>query len=57
MTQTATQQPAQPPPDLVTVADVMRPPLTTADDNDHVAAAGGTPRRTVRVPSSHWSDS
>ena len=39
MTQTATQQPAQPPPDLVTVADVMRPPLTTADANDHVAAA------------------
>jgi CBS domain-containing protein len=39
MTQTATQQPAQPPPDLVTVADVMRPPLTTADTNDHVAAA------------------
>jgi len=39
MTQTATPQPAQPPPDLVTVADVMRPPLTTADTNDHVAAA------------------
>jgi CBS domain-containing protein len=39
MTQTATQQPAPPPPDLVTVADVMRPPLTTADANDHVAAA------------------
>jgi hypothetical protein len=36
---------------------VMRPPLTTADDNDRVAAVGGTPRRTVRVPSSHWSDS
>jgi CBS-domain-containing membrane protein len=39
MTQTAAQQPAQPPPDLVTVADVMRPPLTTAGTNDHVAAA------------------
>ena len=39
MTQTATQRPAQPPPDQVTVADVMRPPLTTADTNDHVAAA------------------
>jgi DNA-3-methyladenine glycosylase II len=39
MTQTATQQPAPPPPDLVTVADVMQPPLTTADTNDHVAAA------------------
>ena len=39
MTQTAAPQPAQPPPDLVTVADVMRPPLTTADTNDHLAAA------------------
>jgi CBS domain-containing protein len=39
MTQTAAQQPAQAPPNLVTVADVMRPPLTTADTNDHVAAA------------------
>ena len=39
MTQTATRQPAQPPPDLVTVADVMRPSLTTADTNDQVAAA------------------
>jgi CBS domain-containing protein len=39
MTQTATQQPAHPPPDLATVADVMRPPLTTADTSDHVAAA------------------
>jgi CBS domain-containing protein len=39
MTQTATHQPTQSPPDLVTVAEVMRPPLTTADNNDHVAAA------------------
>jgi CBS domain-containing protein len=39
MTQTVAQQPAQPPLDLVTVADVMRPPLTMADTNDHVAAA------------------
>ena len=39
MTQTAAQQPVPPPPDLVTVADVMRPSLTTADTNDHVAAA------------------
>jgi len=31
MTQTATQQPAPPPPDLVTVADVMR----TADHGGH----------------------
>ena len=36
MTQTATQQPA---PDLATVADIMQPPLTAADANDHVAAA------------------
>jgi CBS domain-containing protein len=39
MTQTAAHQPAQRPPDLATVADVMRPPLTTADTSDHVAAA------------------
>jgi CBS domain-containing protein len=38
MTQTATRQPAPPPP-LASVADVMRPPLTTADTNDHAAAA------------------
>jgi CBS domain-containing protein len=39
MTGTAALQPAQPPPGPVTVADVMRPPLTTANTNDHVAAA------------------
>lgn len=39
MTQTAAQQPPQPPPTLATVADVMRPPLTTADTSDHAAAA------------------
>ena len=39
MTQTATLQPPQPLPDQVTVAEVMRPPLTTAGSNDHVAAA------------------
>lgn len=39
MTHSAAQQPAQPPPNLATVADVMGPPLTTADNNDHVAAA------------------
>ncbi len=39
MTHTAAQRPPQPPPTLATVADVMRPPLTTADTNDHVAAA------------------
>ena len=30
---------ARPRPDLGTVADVMEPPLTTVDQNDHVAAA------------------
>jgi hypothetical protein len=35
MTQTATQQPPPPPRLLSTVADVMRPPLTTADTGDH----------------------
>jgi CBS domain-containing protein len=39
MTQTAAQQPAQPQPDLVTVADVMRSPLTAAASSDHAAAA------------------
>lgn len=38
MTQTATRQPTPPAP-LATVADVMRPPLPTADTNDHAAAA------------------
>jgi CBS domain-containing protein len=38
MNHTATRRPAKP-PNPVTVADVMRPPLTTADDNDHAAAA------------------
>jgi CBS domain-containing protein len=39
MTQTAAQQPPHPPPTLATVADVMRPPLTTAHTSDHAAAA------------------
>ena len=38
MTQSTAHRPTQPPP-LVTVADVMRPPLTTADTGDHAAAA------------------
>ena len=38
MTQTATPRPSPPPP-LATAADVMRPPLATADTGDHVAAA------------------
>ena len=43
MTQTATQQPPHPPPTLATVADVMRPPLTTADTNDKPGVSLGTP--------------
>jgi CBS domain-containing protein len=39
MTETFARQSEQPPPSLATVADVMRPPLTTADTNDHAAAA------------------
>jgi CBS domain-containing protein len=39
MIQTAAQRPPQPPAGLATVADVMRPPLTAANTNDHVAAA------------------
>jgi CBS domain-containing protein len=38
MTDAPSQQPAQP-PTPATVADVMRPPLTTADQDDHAAAA------------------
>jgi CBS domain-containing protein len=38
MTDALSQQPAQP-PTPATVADVMRPPLTTADQDDHAAAA------------------
>jgi CBS domain-containing protein len=36
---TAHEPSARPQPDLGTVADVMQPPLTTVDQNDHVAAA------------------
>ena len=39
MIQTATQRLPQPPPTPATVADVMRPPLRTANTNDHAAAA------------------
>jgi CBS domain-containing protein len=39
MTRALAHQPVQPPPTLATVADVMRPPLTTADTTDHAAAA------------------
>ena len=38
MADAPSQQPAQPPAPAI-VADVMRPPLTTADQDDHVAAA------------------
>src|SRR5213076_3331673 len=40
MAETSAQQPpGQPHRHLATVGDVMRPPLTTVDQNDHVAAA------------------
>jgi len=38
MTDVPSQQPAQPPTSAI-VADVMRPPLTTANQDDHAAAA------------------
>ena len=38
MTDAPSQQPAQP-PTPATVADVVRAPLTTADQDDHTAAA------------------
>jgi len=39
MAETAAQQPPGQRRRLATVGDVMRPPLTTVDQNDHVAAA------------------
>ena len=39
MTQTVTQQPHRHHPLRPSVADLMRPPLTTADTDDHAAAA------------------
>ena len=35
----AQKSPVHPPPAAATVADVMRPPLTTVNQHDHVAAA------------------
>ena len=39
MAETAAQQPPGQGRHVATVGDVMRPPLTTVDQNDHVAAA------------------
>ena len=39
MAETSAQQPSGQRRHLATVGDVMRPPLTTVDQNDHVAAA------------------
>ena len=39
MAETAAEQPPRQRRHLATVGDVMRPPLTTVDQNDHVAAA------------------
>jgi CBS domain-containing protein len=39
MAETAAQQPPGQRRHVATVGDVMRPPLTTVDQNDHVAAA------------------
>jgi CBS domain-containing protein len=35
----AHKSPVHPPPAAATVADVMRPPVTTVNQHDHVAAA------------------
>ena len=35
----AQKSPVHPPPAAATVADIMRPPVTTVDQHDHVAAA------------------
>jgi CBS domain-containing protein len=39
MTEGSAPEPSPPPPAPATVADVMRPPAMTLDQNDHVAAA------------------
>lgn len=39
MTDASAQKPSFQPPAQATVADIMRPPVTTVDQNDHVAAA------------------
>jgi CBS domain-containing protein len=39
MADTSAQQPVQPPQAPATVADIMKPPLSTVEPNDHVAAA------------------
>ena len=39
MTEASAGQAAQPPPSQATIADVMRPPLTTVEQADHAAAA------------------
>src|SRR6516162_11206203 len=39
MAETSAQPPGQAHRHVATVGDVMRPPLTTVDQNDHVAAA------------------
>lgn len=45
MTEASAQEPSAPPTVPVTVADVMRPPVTTVEPNDHVAAAAYLMRR------------
>jgi CBS domain-containing protein len=39
MTEPSAGQAAQPPPGQATIAGLMRPPLTTIEQNDHAAAA------------------
>jgi len=39
MTEATAGQTAQPPPGQATIADLMRPPLTTVEQSDHAAAA------------------
>jgi CBS domain-containing protein len=39
MADTSAQQPVKPPQTPATVGDIMRPPLSTVEPNDHVAAA------------------
>jgi CBS domain-containing protein len=60
MTDAPGQQPSfQPPPGPATVAEVMRPPLTTVKQDDHVAAAAYLMKHagaTALVVVDEWTD-
>ena len=55
MAEPPTSQPSGPPPQTAgTVADIMRPPVTTPRQNDHAAAAWIGGLLAVFIPLSVW---